>query len=347
MKISPTSGGHLPERHHHVLDFSRLVLAPLDTNTRVPRLVLKTRFGQWTGKKRKKRKKQGFSTNNNENFFSSTKSFTHNKTSSRPRRKKKKKKQNFFISSWEHQSLALLCLREGRFPRSVSTMPKVSSPHERKKNPFEFRLTPNIVFESRTQAKTHITRLLLLTRQCLVEHGCHEFDILAALLKRHPDLEKQTANPKVFSVQSNDVSGKSDRNSFVVKYRNSVGEWVDFSIKTCLEGKKSASVLTQTMREAVVEQIAAWKKQNTVTACQKCGFRYCLQVDHKDVPFNELMKTFLTKRGDIPSEFVSCPNRAGIKMLADSPFKTEWQNFHQSKATYQVLCRLCNGRKGG
>jgi hypothetical protein len=93
-----------------------------------------------------------------------------------------------------------------------------------------------------------------------------------------------------------------------------------------------------------------FKRANTsdgVGACASCH-RPCgnntglaLHVDHVDTCFNILLQAFLENKR-VPLESVEISKSGMEPHLADDIFKTEWQEWHNSRVKYRILCGPCN-----
>jgi len=77
--------------------------------------------------------------------------------------------------------------------------------------------------------------------------------------------------------------------------------------------------------------------------CSDCFSPDDLTVDHVDVPFDDIANEFLALHPDI--EFIDSPDGVG-NIFKDINLEAEWITHHASNATYQILCRSCNAKKG-
>lgn len=77
--------------------------------------------------------------------------------------------------------------------------------------------------------------------------------------------------------------------------------------------------------------------------CMSCGSDEDLTVDHKDISFNQIKKEFLAENGEpeLREWSVGAP-----KIFKDLDLEAKWITYHARRATYQILCRSCNSKKG-
>lgn len=94
----------------------------------------------------------------------------------------------------------------------------------------------------------------------------------------------------------------------------------------------------QAMREAVQPYQKAWLlKQEKV--CAACLSTENAQADHKDIPFIKIQSSFADQFGEPEANY---EREVGWKIRNER----QWIEYHNSVATYQVLCRSCNASKG-
>ena len=106
--------------------------------------------------------------------------------------------------------------------------------------------------------------------------------------------------------------------------------------------KPNTDILPMAMRYAVRSHSRKFRREHRIRVCAICGSTRHLEVDHK-TPFKVIRTSFLQHRVDIPTDFQWKRRRWDLKK---SPFKTAWQRYHRKHASFQYLCKPCNGRKG-
>ena len=108
--------------------------------------------------------------------------------------------------------------------------------------------------------------------------------------------------------------------------------------------------LNSAMRDAIRDQIFDFfKKQDTMKCCMCNSIDRC-EIDHI-IPFHHIKSEFLKTidSNEIPTQFEDDIENTCSKIFKeiDSDFKEKWASFHQKMAKYQVLCKVCNRKKGG
>lgn len=125
--------------------------------------------------------------------------------------------------------------------------------------------------------------------------------------------------------------------------------WVTVSWHACATGHEKLQppcALSGAMRQAVYRQIAEWKRLQKTKACVVCQATRQLQVDHDPQPFVTLKEIFLRECKLAPPTQFRYDRRTHGPALHNGLFMKEWQQFHASHASYQILCRSCNAKKG-
>lgn len=102
--------------------------------------------------------------------------------------------------------------------------------------------------------------------------------------------------------------------------------------------------LREALRRAVRDQVAAYSAL-AANECAQCGSDEYLTVDHKTIPFNDLVAYFLRA---LPGAYSGLGNDADGSgwYIKDKELEWVWQDIHRRHADYQVLCRSCNSKKG-
>lgn len=96
------------------------------------------------------------------------------------------------------------------------------------------------------------------------------------------------------------------------------------------------------LRESIREQLREFRECVDPQQCELCGSGNDLCADHLDPPFIEIANEFLRQYGPLRlSPFPGCCDH-----IADPDVEAAWIAFHAQRATYQLLCRSCNSKKG-
>jgi 5-methylcytosine-specific restriction endonuclease McrA len=108
--------------------------------------------------------------------------------------------------------------------------------------------------------------------------------------------------------------------------------------------------LNTALRNAIRDQILAYKNIINDLKCVYCGSVENCEIDHI-IPFSVLCNEFFDTidKTQIPTEFYKDIQRScSLYFLEkDADFKEKWKTHHQNMATFQVLCKSCNRKKGG
>jgi len=98
----------------------------------------------------------------------------------------------------------------------------------------------------------------------------------------------------------------------------------------------------QAMRNSIAPEMMQQQKC-LGNYCEHCGSQTNLSVDHRDISFNVMAEAFLETYPTI--ETWSPPGKQG-HYFRDEQLEQEWLTVHNALATYQLLCRSCNSKKG-
>ena len=108
--------------------------------------------------------------------------------------------------------------------------------------------------------------------------------------------------------------------------------------------------LNTALRNAIRDQILAYKNLMNDLKCVYCKSVENCEIDHI-IPFSILCNGFFDTidKSQIPTKFYKDIQRScSLYFLEkDIDFEKRWKEYHQSKATFQVLCKTCNQKKGG
>lgn len=175
------------------------------------------------------------------------------------------------------------------------------------------------------------------------QQGSEEFEKLHELLQRHEQYEEKIgAGLLEFTILKTEVGTRC----FAVRRVDlSV---IDFSYIHCLAPIK-ADGFSQACRSAIAGEML--DVRNTLLSlghgCAHCGESdwQTLTLDHKQPSFRALVVDFIKQLdSDVPLTF---SGETVVSFRPEERFLEEkWVAFHHERATYQVLCRGCNSRKG-
>ena len=192
-----------------------------------------------------------------------------------------------------------------------------------------------------------VTREMFLNipKPTVIDRSHMLWQFMYELISRHPERDHKFKNGiQYFIITVNKIRPQFTECHYV---DNSDVEH-NFSWVKCCRARPVAGNfnLLNAMRNTIANQVISWKHKQTVTHCEQCESQLDLHVDHKDVSFDQIVKDFLALEENIPTEFDdhSIKNSAVFKKQ-DEIFKHRWADFHNIKATYQLLCAKCNIKK--
>ena len=107
--------------------------------------------------------------------------------------------------------------------------------------------------------------------------------------------------------------------------------------------------LNTALRNAIRNQILAYKNSVNELKCLYCGKSEYCHIDHIK-RFSIICNEFFdaVDKKEKPTEFYKDILRSCSLYLLEKDFEFEnrWKDYHQTKATFQVLCRTCNLKRG-
>ncbi len=120
--------------------------------------------------------------------------------------------------------------------------------------------------------------------------------------------------------------------------------WVVWSWNKAIDGNSGFNDVLEAMRAAVQPQMRefALSVPNVCVMCESTDF---LSVDHKDTPFIVLARILVKEQPGMLSAIANDGTGEGW-YIKDMDVLNTWLDFHEVNATYQVLCRSCNSKKG-
>jgi hypothetical protein len=105
--------------------------------------------------------------------------------------------------------------------------------------------------------------------------------------------------------------------------------------------------LNSALRHSIYSQIQNYRKTLVFpVSCNHCADELgYYEIDHV-LPFDTLKKEFI-KLNPPPNSFYDDVNNTchNIFKADDHEYRDKWNEYHLTHASYQVLCKLCNGRK--
>ena len=204
-------------------------------------------------------------------------------------------------------------------------------------------------FKTKKAVVEHVRNLISLKGLGNIEREDVHFSFFSDLLKNHSEyIQKSGVGVESFVIQPNYLNPTC----FEMRLVRADNTTETFSWKHCCEFKPRPALdnLTKAMREAITETIKAFRKTQDVR-CMICEYKSSdtreFAVDHNKPPFQVLRDDFLkiTK--------ICIPTVLGRKELTNETmfnddetlFRNEWKKYHDTNATFQMLCNSCNSKK--
>jgi len=104
--------------------------------------------------------------------------------------------------------------------------------------------------------------------------------------------------------------------------------------------------LDDALRFVVREDVNKFRREHKGEPCAWCCSKERPQVDHHHISFSNLKQNFLDSyKGSVPQDFTKEGYRHVLKSV-DYGFGNAFKEYHNQKATYQILCAPCNLKKG-
>lgn len=120
--------------------------------------------------------------------------------------------------------------------------------------------------------------------------------------------------------------------------------WEVWSWNKAIDNYGSFQDVLEAMRLAIQPQMQRYAA-TAPNNCAVCSAEDFLSVDHKDRPFIVMARDFM-KANERMNEAVDNDATGKGWYIRDPEMKERWVLYHKVNATYQVLCRSCNSKKG-
>lgn len=184
-------------------------------------------------------------------------------------------------------------------------------------------------------------------------------DILRGLIKHHPEAHRK----KVEQVVAFQVVPDPRYKTPCLRIVRDDDSSDDISYLMCLKrlfGGTKVQVLASAKRNAASEALRndafpgtrrQFHKQHceangSLGVCSQCRKTEPLVVDHYPVAFSTILNEFLSPRNIAWQDVEAIQDDTGRFICRDRKFAGEWLTFHDSKASFRLLCRACNSRNG-
>lgn len=121
-------------------------------------------------------------------------------------------------------------------------------------------------------------------------------------------------------------------------------KWEIWSWNRAITGVAIKQHVTEAFRVAIATQLRHYWR-TAPSNCASCGSTEYLSVDHRDPPFSKILGAFTQQFPDLEKSLHNKADGSGW-FIEEEELANRWLDFHKECATYQILCRSCNSKKG-
>jgi uncharacterized protein DUF3223 len=203
-------------------------------------------------------------------------------------------------------------------------------------------------FSSKTAAKNFVRSIV---ESYLDHEKISDFEhdaFLRDLIQLHPDaVEKIGTGIDHFTIKRDDKTGKT-RHFLITRID---GSFADFSWHCCIDGRNWRSEAIQTLRDAVADDIIAFRNAKFDLGDVRCAVRGELlsmetaDIDHTPpLTFMRLVEEWLSLRGIRLEDIRLGPSRdlQVVYEFADQELGDSWRAFHRDKAVLRIVSKTVN-----
>jgi len=139
--------------------------------------------------------------------------------------------------------------------------------------------------------------------------------------------------------KSND-SHKIDDISYVICIKNLFGKF------------KISKQYTDDVKTAFRNEIVNGTRKTYYLSNQNDKCAHCckhtgdITVDHYPTPYKDIFDDFMSTNNIVMNSVDIYENECNSILLSDHLLKTDWVRYHDTRATYRMLCRTCNSKFG-
>jgi hypothetical protein len=212
--------------------------------------------------------------------------------------------------------------------------------------PREKPIIDGIIYKNKTELTDFVIKKLKESGECIINKNHKDYKFWYDLYSRHSNRKDVLHKNNGFRISLDITCNLTNQISSI----DTDGTEHIFSWRKCISGKCSNDNerLIDAFREAINYEIFNFRNNNNII-CVKCGSNNKCEIDHKDIDFIDLVKSFLheieKENINIPTKFDS--NKIGQNCFTkeDYNIKNRWINYHNQYATLQVLCIDCHNKK--
>jgi hypothetical protein len=207
----------------------------------------------------------------------------------------------------------------------------------------------NIIFTNKSKVDDHIRGVknqLIANKITKIEQGSPYFLFFTELLDNHHDrIEKIGAGVEYFYF----VKGGQNEDQLRIQRLDHTNIECSYTYSKIIKPPSYNYELNSAMRFSIENQIQKYKKTlKFPLKCNICvGMLKYYEIDHI-LPFDSIKREFLIIFPQSPTSFDKDSGNTCRRMFKPEniDYETKWNEYHEKHATYQVLCKTCNGKKG-
>lgn len=200
-------------------------------------------------------------------------------------------------------------------------------------------------FSTKKACEEFTRQLVASLGVCEIRKDNEHYEYFDKLLEHHKSYdEKAGCGIDYFFITTNPLK----RNDLMTMICRVDGSTDVFSWKKCSNARFDTddAKLSRAMRNSISDGVIKFKRESELVCCN-CNVRSLqyseYECDHKYPPFSQLKADFMVGR-TAPKEFVDVEFMKRFRE-EDKNFESEWRDYHNFHATYQILCKNCNGKK--
>jgi hypothetical protein len=211
-------------------------------------------------------------------------------------------------------------------------------------------------YKNQTNAIKHITTMLgkYKKNQPIIKE---DFTNLCEILPYHPTLQIRKED-----IQKLMMRIRPPYNNLSLYIQHTNGELINISYRDCIKNlygkfdtqKDQLYNITSAFRNAIAENTIRFKKANTcrsvdgyVGTCENChNSSTNVAVDHYHLSFKQLLEEFLQREQLELSTIEIHENDTNEYILKNKDLLDKWEDYHNNRADYRILCSSCNSHFG-
>jgi hypothetical protein len=199
------------------------------------------------------------------------------------------------------------------------------------------------LFATKEEAKKAIQEILYRYKP-RQELSPEDAEFIADVVSLHPEADKKIG-PGIKAVFVCNVEGYASRGFFLRRSDDSIEQ---FSFNKCLHPPSQKDLVVKALRQLVVDQILAFKKnafsETRVIRCPLTGKDVTQEDCHVDhvIPFRDLVEMFAYGQGVRLDEATTQPGDGAEVRLTDKVLADQWVEYHRKHAQLRVVSRQGN-----